>query len=76
MSEAAQDTDYGVRMAALPELADLARHGSGRAQGELQQRLPHQVKALMDLYLAAYGQDRAQAIDALGADVARLKGVV
>ncbi|WP_143322655.1 hypothetical protein [Candidimonas nitroreducens] len=76
MSEAAQDTEYGVQVTALPELADLARDGSQQARGELQRRLPRQMKELMDLYLAAYGQDRAGAIEALGADVACLKGTV
>jgi hypothetical protein len=75
MSEFAQDSFYGVLAAQDGELVVLADDGSGRARSEIQARLPDRLDALLELYLAAYGQDRVRAIEALRADVERLKAV-
>lgn len=72
MSEKAQDTFYGVKRAQDDELAAMVAGGSELAKNEVLARLPDRLSALLDLYLVAYGQDREQAIKALGADVGRL----
>ncbi|GAA0781111.1 hypothetical protein GCM10009108_22080 [Castellaniella ginsengisoli] len=72
MSEPAQTGFYSVRIAQDDELAAMATGGCELAKNEMLARLPDRLSALLDLYLVAYGQDREQAIKALGADVGRL----
>lgn len=72
MSEKAQDTVYGVKLAQDDELVAMANEGSEFAKDAILARLPERLSTLLDLYLVAYEQDLAQVIKALGADVDRL----
>ncbi|NYT78632.1 hypothetical protein H0A71_16695 [Alcaligenaceae bacterium] len=72
MSEQAQATNYGVKLATTDALAELANEGHTLAKDELRARLPHELHRLLGLYLAAYGQDRSIALRTLLSDIEQL----
>ena len=71
MSDNPQDTFYGVKLAAVDNLAALADKGSDLARDELRSRLPSQLLILAKLYGAAYGAEHAA--KAMVADLDQLK---